>query len=61
MFRRSITSGGSLMAHSSQRIDQLLTLLLKRVEERNQLAPGTLAKLAVEYQVNKELLEEQGD
>jgi hypothetical protein len=42
-------------------IDQLLTLLLKGVEERTGLPQGTLAKIAVEYQVNRELLEEQGD
>lgn len=46
---------------SCQRIDKLLTLLLKGVEERSGLSPGTLAKMAVEYQVNMELLEEQGD
>jgi hypothetical protein len=45
-------------AHS---IDQLLTLLLKRVEERTGLPQGTLAKIAVEAQVNTELLEEQGE
>jgi hypothetical protein len=42
-------------------IDQLLTLLLKGVEERTGLPQGTLAKIAVEYQVNVELLEEVGE
>lgn len=42
-------------------IDQLLSLLLKRVEEDTELPKGTLAKLAVEQQVNIELLEENGD
>ena len=41
--------------------DQLLTLLLLKVEENTGLPKGTLAKLAVESQVNLELLEEQGD
>lgn len=54
-----MTSGAAVPQALS--IDQLLTLLLKGVEERTGLPPGTLAKIAVEYQVNMELLEEQGD
>ena len=42
-------------------VDQLLTLLLKQVEANSGLPAGTLARIAVEWQVNQELLEEKGD